>query len=425
MSILAVGLNHTTAPVELRERVAFTPERMPEALKMLNTLDCVRESAILSTCNRTEIFCNASQQSQKNILNWLSDYHQINENQLNKFLYFHSEQAAVSHLLQVASGLNSMVLGEPQILGQVKQAYQLAKANGTVGTLLNRLFQHTFNVAKQVRTDTAIGGSAVSVAFAAVRLAKQIFGDFSSQTVLLIGAGETIELTARHLHEHGIGRIIVANRTLERAHSLAQQFNGYAISLDELGAHLTEANIVIASTASKEHILSYPDVEKPLKQRKQRSPMLMIDLAVPRDIDPKIDDFEDIYLYTVDNLQEIIAEGLQSRKEAALQAQEIIDHQAAYFMNWVRAQTYSKDIRAFRDSANTIRHKELQQTLKMLGNGTLTAEKALEHLAHSLTNKLIHSPTIQMKQAAQDGRIETLDVARELFSLNTSDNSPS
>lgn len=421
MSLLALGLNHTTAPVELRERVAFTPERVPEALKTLNGLPRVHESAILSTCNRTEIFCNAHERCQEDILEWLGDFHQIHTRELKSFFYIHQEQEAVSHLLAVASGLNSMVLGEPQILGQVKQAYQLAKAEGTVGRLLNRLFQYTFKVAKQVRTDTAIGGSAVSVAFAAVRLARQIFGDFPAQTALLIGAGETIELTARHLHEHGMGRMIVANRTLERAHTLAQEFGGYAISLEEIPSHLAEASLVISSTASKTPVLTRDMLIPALQSRSQRSPMLMIDLAVPRDIDPSVDKLEDIYLYTVDHMQEIIDEGLQNRREAAQQAEEIIANQAAAFMRWVQAQTYTRDIQQFRQMAHDIQKTELDQALAMLQRGTLSPEQALQHLAHNLTNKLIHTPTIQMKQAAQEGREDTLDAARELFNLRKHD----
>jgi len=250
MPLLALGINHTTAPLEIRERVAFPAERVSNALRDLVATPGVTEAAILSTCNRTEVYCLLENPDAKLISGWLRHYHALPHDDLDAYIYQYPDQAAVRHMLRVASGLDSMILGEPQILGQIKTAYQEALTAGTLGLMLGRLFQHTFTVAKQVRTDTAIGASPVSVAFAAVSLAKQIFGDLSKQTALLIGAGETIELTARHLHQHGIGRMIIANRTLERAHTLAAQFNGYAIALSDLPAHLAEADIVISSTAS-------------------------------------------------------------------------------------------------------------------------------------------------------------------------------
>jgi glutamyl-tRNA reductase len=285
--------------------------------------------------------------------------------------------------------------------------------------LLNRLFQHTFSVAKQVRTDTAIGASPVSVAFAAVSLSKQIFSDLSKHTALLIGAGETIELVARHLHESGVGRIIVANRTVEKAHNLASEFGGYAIALSEIPEHLAEADMVISSTASQLPILGKGAVETALKQRKRR-PMLLVDIAVPRDIESQVSELEDVFLYTVDDLQEIIQEGLRSRQEAALQAEEIIDTQVTHFMSWLRSLSAVNTIRDYRQSAELMRDEVLEHAMRQLRTGK-EAEAVLEELARQLTNKLMHNPCYSLKQAGYDGRSELLDAARELFNLKTTD----
>lgn len=415
MRLLAVGINHKTAPIEIRERVAFAPDRLPEALHDLRARSRVEEAAILSTCNRTELMCCVKDTTADAVVTWLGDYHRLNKEQVAPYIYLHPEQNAVRHMLRVASGLDSMILGEPQILGQIKSAYATAMQAGTVGTLLGRLFQHTFSVAKQVRTDTAIGSSPVSVAFAAVSLAKQIFDDLPQRTVMLIGAGETIELAARHLHENGIGRIIIANRTVEKAHALASNFNGYAIELSEIPAHLAEADIVISSTASPLPILGKGAVESAIKARKHR-PMLMVDIAVPRDIEPEVGELRDIYLYTVDDLQEIIQEGLKSRQEAAKQAEEIIDTQVTRFMGWMQSLDSVATIRAYREQAERVRDEEIEKARRMLERGMPAAE-VLQSLARGLTNKLTHTPSAQMKQAGFDGRNELLDAARELFDL--------
>ncbi|MGD8558940.1 MAG: glutamyl-tRNA reductase, partial [Gammaproteobacteria bacterium] len=302
MSILAFGINHKTAPVEIRERVAFEPGKICHALKDLVAQPAVNEAAIISTCNRTEVYCGLERNDLAMMVNWVRQYHQLGERDIQPYIYAHPDHDAVRHVLRVASGLDSMVLGEPQILGQMKDAYTAASEAGTLGSLLDRLFQYTFAVAKQVRTDTQIGASPVSVAFAAVSLSKQIFSDLNNHTALLIGAGETIELAARHLHESGIGRMIIANRTIERAHNLASEFNAYAISLPDIPGHLAEADIVISSTASPLPILGKGSVESALKIRKHR-PMLMIDIAVPRDIESEVDSLDDVYLYTVDDMQ--------------------------------------------------------------------------------------------------------------------------
>lgn len=415
MSLLAFGINHQTAPVAIRERVAFTPESLLPALQDLIERTAVNEAAILSTCNRTEVYCGLDAGDTDIVLNWLEEFHRLKRSELEPFVYRHPDQHAVRHMLRVASGLDSMVLGEPQILGQMKDAYQLASEAGTIGKTLSKLFQHTFSVAKQIRTDTAIGHSPVSVAFAAVALAKQIFGDLNDSTVLLIGAGETIELAARHLKESGIGRIIIANRTVERAHALATELDGYAIALSEMPKHLAEADIVISSTASTLPILGKGSVESALKQRKHK-PMFMVDIAVPRDIEPEVDELDDVYLYSVDDLQEIIEENLKSRQDAAHQAEEIIDTQVTHFMGWMRSLESISTIRAFREQAEHLRDETLIRALAQLERGE-NPEQVMRELARLLTNKLTHTPSVQIRQASYDGRMDVLDVVRELFEL--------
>jgi glutamyl-tRNA reductase len=308
-----------------------------------------------------------------------------------------------------------MVLGEPQILGQIKSAYSNALNANTIDKCLGRLFQHSFTVAKQVRTDTAIGSSPVSVAFAAVSLAKQIFSDLSQSTALLIGAGETIELTARHLRDNNIGRIIIANRTIERAHTLAEQVNGYAISLSEMPGHLAEADIVISSTASQLPILGKGVVESALKTRKRR-PIFMVDIAVPRDIEAEVGDLEDIYLYSVDDLQGIIEENLQSRRDAAEQAEEIIDSQVDHFNAWLRSQDAVPVIRSLRANAEQESQQLVEKALKQLEQGT-NAEQVVIDLARTLTNKLLHEPSRQLRQSGFDTDNNLLDAARRLFNI--------
>lgn len=415
MPLLALGINHRTAPVDIRERVVFSPERMTEALHDLNAQPSVSEAAILSTCNRTEIYCELSHADADPVIQWLGRYHDFDLHDIAPYIYRHPDLDAVRHMLRVASGLDSMVLGEPQILGQMKEAYREADKAGTLGGMLTKLFQHTFSVAKQIRTDTEIGSSPVSVAFAAVSLARQIFDDLSRQTALLIGAGETIELVARHLHEKGLGKMIIANRTAERAHALASEFGGYAIALNEIGDHLPEADIIISSTASPLPILGKGAVESALRQRKHR-PMFMVDLAVPRDIEPEVGQLDDVYLYMVDDLREIIDENLASRKEAAQQAEEIIDSQSSQFISWMHSLEAVDTIRAYRNGAEKTSRQLLEHAQRRLAAGA-PAEEALAWLARNLTNKLIHTPTVQLRQADSDRRAALLAAARELFDL--------
>ncbi len=420
MALLAVGLNHKTAPVQIRERVAFAPEQLPDTLRHLAAQANITEAAILSTCNRTEMLCCVDTVDSEIIIEWLRQHREFSANELNPYMYTHPEQSAVRHMLRVASGLDSLVLGEPQILGQLKDAYSTAQDAGTIGTQLSKLFEYTFSVAKQVRTDTAIGASPVSVAFSAVSLSKQIFSDLSEHTALLIGAGETIELAARHLKESGIKRLIIANRTLARAEALVKEVEGYAITLGDIPAHLAEADIVISSTASQLPILGKGAVERAIKIRKHQ-PILMVDIAIPRDIEEEVGELDDVYLYTVDDLQEIIDEGLRSRQEAALQAEEIIDTQVTHFMGWLRSLDAVSTIRTYRSKIDVIREAELNKAKRMLAQGN-DPEKVLAQLARGLTNKIVHTPSAQMKQAGFDGRADLLDAARELLDLDTPDN---
>jgi len=419
MTFLAVGINYNTAPVSIRERLAYPADRLQAALQDLWHVKEINEAAILSTCNRTEFYCTTTA-NQQVLIDWVAQSKNINAIDLTPYLYSYTDKSVCRHIFRVACGLDSMILGEPQILGQMKTAYQAASDAGTLGKQLGKLFQHTFTAAKKVRTDTAIGSSPVSVAFAAVQLAQQIFDKLSEQTALLIGAGETIELAARHLSQQGIGRIIIANRTYDKAHALAVQFNGYAIALSELPNHLAEADIVISSTASQLPILGKGRVESALKKRKHK-PMFMVDLAVPRDIEAEVEQLRDVYLYTVDDLQHTITQNMNSRKLAAEQAEEIIDTQVDYFLAWLRAQSAQSTIRDYRAQAEQARDEVLQKAIVSLKNG-VSPEEVLNRLAHSLTNKLIHTPSTQIRTAAENERYDLITAAREIFKLPESNN---
>jgi len=413
MTLLAVGVNHKTAPVEVRERVAFTAEQLPVALSDLVTNSGVSEAAILSTCNRTEIYCGGREADAEGLVEWLSSQHTVDPGKLRPHLYCHPERDAVRHMMRVASGLDSMVLGEPQILGQIKSAYQEASSAGTLGQQLERLFQQTFSVAKRVRTDTEIGASPVSIAFAAVSLAKQIFGDLGRLSALLLGAGETIELVARHLSQQGIGHLVVANRTLERALGLTGRFGGFAITLDEVAKNLDVADIVVASTGSPTPILHRPDVEHALRRRKHR-PVLMVDIAVPRDIASDVGALRDIYLYTVDDLQEIITENMHSRKNAAGQAEEMIDAHADDFMRWLRSLDAVSSIREMRDWAEVVCAESLDKARRQIAAGR-PVDEILEQFGQQLTHRLVHGPSVTLRRAGGDGRDDLVRVIAEMF----------
>ncbi|PIV33315.1 MAG: glutamyl-tRNA reductase [Lysobacterales bacterium CG02_land_8_20_14_3_00_62_12] len=413
MPLVALGLNHQTAPLALRELVAFAPEATPDALKRLTANGGISEAAILSTCNRTELYCHVADGEEAAPRAWLHEHFNLSTQHLDGFLYHHQGAEAARHMFRVATGLDSMVLGEPQILGQLKTAYQQAHDVGSLSSVLDRMFQNAFSVAKRARTETRIGSSPVSVAFAAVRLASQIFADLKQATVLLIGAGDTIELAARHLLEAGVQRLLVANRTLANAQTLAAQFGALALPLADLDTRLMDADIVIASTASREPVLSLDAVKAALKARKRR-PMFMLDLAVPRDIEASVGELEDVYLYTIDDIGRVIDESLRSRREAAVEAEAIIDLQVGHFMNWCQSLDYQGPLRALRDAGFAHRDEVLGKARHLLANGR-SAEDVLQFLAHTLTNKLLHAPTRELHAAAERGDAELLRAAERLF----------
>ncbi len=419
MALLALGINHKTASVEVRERVAFAPEQMADALRQACEQASLQEVSILSTCNRTELYCSTSLPGTRALLEWLGRYHNLTLEALEQCSYVHWDDEAARHMMRVASGLDSLVLGEPQILGQLKSAHAVSQEQGVLGSELGRLFQQTFSVAKKVRTDTAIGENPVSVAYAAVSLAQHIFADLSESRALLIGAGETIELVARHLANAGVKHMTVANRTLNRAVALAQEFDGEAILLGDIPAALPNADIVIASTASQLPLLGKGAVEAALKKRKHK-PIFMVDIAVPRDIEPQVAELDDVYLYTVDDLREVIEENQRSRQSAAREAEEIIEVGVHDFMRQLRSLAAVDTVTRLRGQAESIRDVELEKALQQLGKGK-DAVGVLEQLARSITNKMLHHPTIQLRKASAEGRTDMIGLVSELYQLSNDD----
>jgi len=420
MSFLAFGINHKTASVDVRGKVAFDLQRLDEALLSLKHVQGVSEAVILSTCNRTEIYCAGEQAFNTEVfLAWLSDFHQVNQSHLNGCSFDFHDQDAVIHLMRVASGLDSLVLGEPQILGQLKSAYSSALEANTIQGQLGRLFEHSFSVAKRVRTETAIGENPVSVAAAAVNMARQLFSDFSDNTALLIGAGKTTELVARHLKQSGIKKLMIANRTLARAQELSKLVDGEAALLGDIPDLLKDADIVIASTASALPILGKGAVERALKGRKHR-PFFMVDLAVPRDIEPQVGELSDVYLYTVDDLKNVIDENVKSREGAAQEAETLILKGAENFNSQHRASSVGESLKRFRSQAELLQQQELEKALNTLRGGA-DVELVLSQLSRSLTNKLIHQPTIQVRRAAENGKNHKADWLLDLFGIETLD----
>lgn len=416
MPLLTIGINHKTAPVEIRERIVFASEHLATAIAELTALPGVEEASVLSTCNRTEVTCwHSGDNTAQTLVDWIAHRHDFHPDHLSEYLFIVHDDDAVRHMLRVACGLDSLVLGEPQILGQLKTTWQAAKAHSGLGRHLDRLYQHAFTTAKQIRTETAIGSSPVSVAFAAVGLAKKIYGNLNKHTALLIGAGETIELAARHLDSQGIGNLIIANRTIERAAKLADEFGGDAIALPDLADRLADADVVVSSTASPLPILGKGTVESALKRRKRR-PIFMVDIAVPRDIEPEVGELADIYLYTVDDLHDVIEENMKSRRQAAEKAEELVDAQVDTFRGWLNSQDAVETIRQFRSDAKVVGDAVASQARRMLQQGR-NAEEVIDYLTHTLTNKLLHAPTSSLNQAAREGRADLLEAALEIFQL--------
>lgn len=418
MTLLALGINHKTAPVSLRERIAFSPDALCDALHSLLAQPLVQGGVVLSTCNRTELYLSVDEREnqREQVVDWLCQFHHLHPDELKSSLYWHQDNAAVNHLMRVASGLDSLVLGEPQILGQVKKAFAESQRGHSLSRELERLFQRSFSVAKRVRTETDIGASAVSVAFAACALARQIFESLVGVTVLLVGAGETIELVARHLREHQVKRMVIANRTRERAQALATEVGAEVITLGELDDSLAQADIVISSTASTLPIIGKGMMERTLKARRNQ-PMLMVDIAVPRDIEPEVGKLPNVYLYSVDDLHAIIQHNMAQRQAAAVQAESIVQQESADFMAWLRAQSAVETIREYRSQADAIRAEMTAKALTAIQQGN-DVEAVLDALTSRLTNRLIHAPTTALQQAARDGDLNRLHILRDSLGLD-------
>ncbi len=414
MPFVVIGINHRTAPVEIREKVVFAGDELGAALRDLIGVPGVREGLIVSTCNRTELYC-LSEAGEPPLVDWLARWHDLASHRLDihSSVYQLHEAAAIRHVFAVACGLDSLVLGEPQILGQLKSAYRAGLEQRSTGPYLNRLMQTAFSVAKRIRTSTRIGANAVSVASAAVVLARTVFERFENHTALLVGAGETIALAARHLHAHGLRRVIVANRSVERAQDIAAEFGGSAIGLDALAAHLADADIVITSTASPTPVVTYDAVRAAIRARK-RKPMFMVDIAVPRDIEPRVAELDDIYLFTIDDLQNVVNENLQSRREAARGADELIETEIAAFQQQLKTLDIAPTIRRLRAEAEMIRAHSAAQAQRMLAAGRDPRE-VVEFLAATLTNRLMHAPSQQLRQAAQRSDEEVIRAVQSLF----------
>ncbi len=416
MAILVFGVNHRTAPIDVREQVALDAGQLPSALAGALEAAGSAEAVILSTCNRTEFYLAGEHLSQEAMRRWLVAFKGLDPTAVGGHFYALEDAAAVRHALRVACGLDSMVLGEPQILGQLKQAYETSVSGKAIGKTLGKLMQYAFSVAKKVRTETAIGQTPVSVAYAAVRLARQIHGDLGTRTALLIGAGDTISLVAAHLRRQGIGQMIIANRTLARSEELAREVNATAVPFTELAQHLPAADIVVTSTASRLPILTRDAVQAAVKARRY-APVFIVDLAVPRDVEPAVAKLDDVYLYTVDDLNNVITENMELRAAAAVQAEEIVNLHAQGFLDWLQSLDGNATIVRYREQAEAVREELLQKAQARLAKGE-DAAAVLKSLAHGLTNRLIHPPTAKIREASIEGRQELVLAARELLGLD-------
>ena len=415
MQLFALGLNHHTAPVSIREQVAFRPELLTQALADLVRAKPVKEAAILSTCNRTELYF--ATEHPQHAADWFADYHRVALNDLSPYLYTFPQRDAIRHVFRVASGLDSMVIGEPQILGQMKEAVRVAEESGTLGTQLHKLFQRSFSVAKEVRSTTAIGANIVSMAAAGVHLAERIFESLAMQRILFIGAGEMIELCAAHFCARQPKLVTIANRTVERGRALAERFNGTAIRLDELGEHIAQHDIVVSCTASPLPIIGLGMVERAVKARRHR-PMFMVDLAVPRDIEEEVGELDDVFLYTVDDLANVVESGLESRQAAVVEAESIVSNRVHDFLGWLEARDTVPVIRSLRDSAERMRRHEIEHALKLLARGE-APEKVVEQLSQRLVNKFLHAPTQTLNFAEGADRADLQALTERLFHLHS------
>jgi glutamyl-tRNA reductase len=413
MSLYTLGLNHQTAPLDVREQVVFSPDALGHALRDLLTRPKVKEAAILSTCNRTEVYVHGTEPQP--VVRWLEDFHRVPKDSLAPYIYTLPREQAVTHAFRVASGLDSMVLGEPQILGQMKQAVRHAESAGSLGLVLNRLFQRTFAVAKDVRTQTDIGSASISMAAAAVKLAERIFPALADQRLLFIGAGEMIDLTATHFAARNPRSITIANRTLERGRELASRFRAEAITLNEMPDRLHEFDIIVTCTASTLPILGKGLLERVVKARRH-APVFVVDLAVPRDVEPEASQLDDVFLYSIDDLSNIVRGNLQIRKEAVAQAEEMIAAQAGNFLRWLEGRTVVPTITALHGHHDQMRAAELERVRRLLASGT-SPEQALELLARGLTNKFLHAPTQALNQAGDAERAELVAMFEKIYQI--------
>jgi glutamyl-tRNA reductase len=413
MSLYALGLNHQTAPLAIREQIVFAPDGLVHALRDLLARPKVKEAAILSTCNRTEVYVHGAEP--RPVVEWLEDFHRVPKDSLAQYLYTLPREQAVTHAFRVASGLDSMVLGEPQILGQMKQAVRHAESAGSLGFVLNRLFQRTFAVAKDVRSQTDIGSASISMAAAAVKLAERIFPAISDQRLLLIGAGEMIDLTATHFAARRPRAIAIANRTLERGKQLAERFGAEAITLNEMPERLPEFDIIVTCTASTLPILGKGLLERVVKTRRH-APVFIVDLAVPRDVEPEAAELDDVFLYSVDDLANIVKDNLQIRREAVTQAEAMIAAQAESFLRWLEGRTVVPTITALHGHHDQLRAAELERARRLLAGGT-PPEQVLEQLARGLTNKFLHAPTQALNQAGDAERAELVAMFERIYRI--------
>ncbi len=421
MEILIVGLSHKTAPLDVREKVSFAENILPEAVKELVSCPNVSEGLIVSTCNRVEVYSAVPKRNmeaaREEIATFLSERHEVPREKLDPHLYILSGEECVQHIFRVASSLDSMVVGEPQILGQVKEAFGCAANAQATGNILNRLLHKAFSVAKRVRSETRIATSAVSISFAAVELAKKIFGELEGKTVMLVGAGEMAELAARHLLGNGVEHILVANRTFENAVKLAEEFGGTAVPFDELQQQMELADIVISSTGAPNIIIDKKMVKSIIKSRRNR-PMFFIDIAVPRDIDPAVNQVENAYAYDIDDLEGVVETNIKTRSKEAAKAEEIVNGEVQQFNEWMRSRESFPTIVALREWAENVRRGELEKTLKRIEGLSEADTKKIEAMTEAILNKILHRPVTRMKRAAHQGdEGEIVNVVREMFDL--------
>lgn len=419
MNIIVVGLSHKTAPVEIREKVAFAPTAMAEPLRQMLALPAISEAVIVSTCNRVELYAVSRhvEAAVMELKQFLADFHQLQLSPLDEHLYSYQGQDAIRHLMRVSASLDSMVIGEPQILGQIKTAYGYASEHKSCGLILNRFLHKAFSVAKRVRTETEIASSAVSVSFAAVELARKIFDTLADKTVMLVGAGEMCELAARHFMNNGISKVLVTNRTFARAEKLADEFGGTAVSFDNFREQLHRVDIVLSSTGAPDYVLSAEKMKEVIKTRRHK-PMFLIDIAVPRDIDPMVNKIDGVYLYDVDDLQGVVQANMKGREKEATKAEKIIEEEIVQFQRWLSTLEVKPTIVALRRQLEEIRQAELQKTLSSLSGLNDKERKAIESMASAIVNKILHQPTNILKKS-QDGSDGDLyiDAVRTLFAL--------